>query len=86
MRGNFWKGYVGNSEFGGWRDRGWQQFNELREDSRQDPKAQNIEAYLLQVICEEANHVKTVPAIESDNESYNGLLNGAPTIQAYCEL
>jgi hypothetical protein len=52
---------------------------EIADADRQDPKAQNMEAYLLQVICE-TKYGKTVPAIESDDESCDDLLNGRPAI------
>jgi hypothetical protein len=44
-----------------------------------------MEAYLLQVV-RETKYGKTVPAIESDDESSDELPNGRPAILAYCEL
>jgi hypothetical protein len=88
IRGKYTKGSVGHCEFGGWSERGLRRFNELCEIAdadRRDPKAQNMEAYLLQVV-RETKYGKTVPAIESDDESSDELLNGRPAILAYCEL
>jgi hypothetical protein len=88
IRGKYTKGSMGNCEFGGWSERGMRRFNELCQtvaEDRQDPKAQTMEGYLLQEIRRK-KYGETTPAIESDDDSVNDLLNGAPAIQPYCEL
>jgi hypothetical protein len=88
MRGKYTTGSVGNCEFGGWSERGMRRFNELCdtvEEDRNDPKAQIMEGYLLKEIRRK-KYGETAPAIESDDDSVNDLLNGAPAVRAYCEL
>ena len=88
MRGKYTTGSVGNCEFGGWSEKGMRRFNELCDtvaEDRNDPKAQIMEGYLLKEIRRK-KYGETVPAIESDDDSINDLLNGAPAVRAYCEL
>ena len=88
MRGKYTTGSVGNCEFGGWSEKGMRRFNELCDtvaEDRNDPKAQIMEGYLLKEIRRK-KYGETAPAIESDDDSINDLLNGAPAVRAYCEL
>ena len=88
IRGKYTKGTVGNCEFGGWSGKGLRRFNELCQtvdQDRQDPKASMMEGYLLKEI-RRTKFGNTTPVIESDDDSIDHVLNGAPAIQAYCEL
>jgi len=55
------------------------------DQDRQDPKASMMEGYLLKEI-RRTKIGNTTPVIESDDDSIDDVLNGAPAIQAYCEL